>query len=121
MSSAILLHLPDRLTLGWEHTVEKTRWEEDYVVRGRRLDLREARVKGTGAGMEMPAAAAFRDGAWHYRPALHLIDRVTIRNSLYPRGYDLCWAGHCRRLERLIGPRDDLLVLAPCAAPKREQ
>jgi len=118
LSSTILLHLPARVTLAWEHTVEKVRWEEDYVARGTALDLTQARIKGTGAGMEMPAGSILRDGTWHYRPALHVVDRVVLRNSRYPRGYEVCWQGHCKRLVELIGPRDDLLALVPCTAGK---
>ena len=51
----------DHLTLAWRHSVEKSGWEEDYVLRGGRLVLKEARIEGTGAGMErrrMPFSAA---------------------------------------------------------------
>ena len=53
-------------TLGWMHSVEKIRWEEDYNVTPQGLQLTQARVKGTGAGMEIPDGAVFRDDSWHY-------------------------------------------------------
>lgn len=63
-------------TLAWNHTIEKIRWEEDYRVTPDGLLLGEARVKGSGAGMEIPDDAELRDGAWHYQrqmPALPLL------------------------------------------------
>ena len=49
-------------TLAWNHTIEKIRWEEDYRVTPDGLLLGEARVKGSGAGMEIPDDAGLRDG-----------------------------------------------------------
>jgi len=67
--------------LAWNHTIEKIRWEEDYRVTPDGLLLGEARVKGSGAGMEIPDDAELRDGAWHYQrqmPALPLLrERLT--------------------------------------------
>jgi hypothetical protein len=114
LSSTILARLPDRFTLAWEHTVEKVRWEEDYVAANGMLVLREARIQGTGAGMEMPPDAELADGAWRYRPDLPALPKVYLRNLELPLGYDVCWGGRCRRLRTLIGSRDDLLTLAAC-------
>ena len=44
-------------TLSWTHSVEKTRWEEDWAITPAGLQIVEARVKGSGAGME-PAEGA---------------------------------------------------------------
>ena len=44
-------------TLSWTHSVEKTRWEEDWRVTPAGLEIVEARVKGSGAGMEPPEGA----------------------------------------------------------------
>ena len=115
LSSALLLRVPDRVTVAWEHTVEKIRWEEDYVATHDALILTEARIKGTGAGMEMPPDATLADGAWHYRPALPTLPKVYLRNTELPLGYDLCWDGKCTRLRALIGSEDRLLALVPCA------
>jgi len=57
-------------TLAWTHTIEKIRWEEDYRVTSDGLLLGEARVKGSGAGMEIPDGAELRDGTWHYQRQL---------------------------------------------------
>jgi hypothetical protein len=115
LTSTLLLRLPDQVTLAWEHTVEKIRWEEDYTASASGLVLTEARLKGTGAGMEMPPDATLRGGAWHYRPALPALQSLYLRNSRLPLGYELCWGGRCTRLAALIGPDDRLLALMPCA------
>jgi hypothetical protein len=44
-------------TLSWTHSVERIRWEEDWQLTSRGLELVEARVKGSGAGMEPPPEA----------------------------------------------------------------
>ncbi len=38
--------------LSWEHSVEKTIWRETWMINGNALELREAAVKGSGAGMD---------------------------------------------------------------------
>ena len=50
--------LAGALTLAWTHSVEKTRWEEDWREVAAGLELVEARVQGSGAGMEPPPALA---------------------------------------------------------------
>ena len=41
-------------TLAWTHSIEKSAWQEDWLVTPAGLTLQRARVKGTGAGMEPP-------------------------------------------------------------------
>src|SRR5690606_25695468 len=65
----------DEFTLAWTHTIEKIRWEEDYQLPPAGLRLQAARVRGTGAGMEVPDGAVLRDGAWHYQPQLPALPR----------------------------------------------
>src|SRR5512141_874690 len=114
LSSVVLARLPERVTLGWEHTVEKTRWEEDYALRDGRLVLVEARIQGTGAGMEIPPGAVLAGGMWHYRPALPPLPDVRFTNSLLPHGYDVCFEHRCVRLRELIGDESRSLALRPC-------
>jgi len=76
----------DRFTLAWTHSVEKTQWQEDYAIRGSGLALTEARIQGTGAGMEPPPDALFRNGWWHYVPHLPVLpELLTLPNSLAER------------------------------------
>lgn len=104
--ASVLAVIPaERVTLAWEHSVEKIRWEEDYVTRAGQLELMEARVKGSGAGMEVPEGAVLRDGWWHYRPAGgKLPEKVTLTRSSYTKDYELCWEDRCRTLTTLLGP-----------------
>ena len=58
------------LTLAWTHSVEKIAWEEDWAATPQGLVLREARVRGSGAGMEPPPEARFVEGGWRWTPDL---------------------------------------------------
>ncbi len=103
-ASVLAVISAERLTLAWEHSVEKVRWEEDYVARAGRLELMEARVKGSGAGMEPPPGAVLRDDWWHYRPASYALEKLTLTRSSYAGDYQICWASACRTLTALLGP-----------------
>ncbi|RLJ67869.1 DUF1850 domain-containing protein [Sulfurisoma sediminicola] len=94
----------DAFTLAWTHSIEKIRWEEDWRVAGRALVLQQARVRGTGAGMEPPPDAVFENGAWRYRPRLPPQETIRLTHSPHTAGYELCVAGRCGPLaERLPG------------------
>lgn len=94
----------DAFTLAWTHSIEKIRWEEDWRVEGRTLVLHEARIRGTGAGMEAPSGAVLEHGAWHYRPALPPQAALRLTHSPHAAGHELCVAGRCASLaERLPG------------------
>ncbi|HTN64749.1 MAG TPA: DUF1850 domain-containing protein [Burkholderiaceae bacterium] len=112
---ALALPLP-AFTLAWTHSIEKIRWEEDYRVlssadrnESGRLQLTEARIRGSGAGMEPPADAVLADGAWHYRPRLAPLQRLRLTRSDYVADYSICWDGQCQPLAALAG--------SPAAAP----
>ena len=85
-------------TLAWMHSIEKVRWEEDWQIETAQLHIVEARIKGSGAGMEAPPGSVLRDGAWHYRPALAPLDHLNLAHSPYTQGYELCLADGCRPL-----------------------
>src|SRR5437016_8313717 len=87
-----------QFTLAWNHSIEKTRWEEDYRVAGNRLELTEARIHGSGAGMEPAIGAVLREGAWHYRPALPPQASLNLARSGFARDYEICIAGSCRSM-----------------------
>ena len=55
-------------TLVWTHSVEKVGWQEDWRVTSHRLELTQARVKGSGAGMEPAPEARLVDGWFQWRP-----------------------------------------------------
>jgi hypothetical protein len=105
-----------RFTLAWTHSVEKIEWQEDYVLRDGRIELVEARIAGTGAGMEPPQSAILRDGVWHYAPALPPLDELRLTLSPYVADYRLCWDGVCYALGTLVDSRGDpgVVTLHPC-------
>ncbi len=88
----------DSFTLSWIHSIEKIRWEEDWRIEGRALVITEARIRGSGAGMEPPEGSVLRNGIWHYRPAVPPQKVVRLSHSPYTSGYELCIEGRCRPL-----------------------
>ena len=106
----------DGFTLAWTHSIEKIRWEEDYAVQGQVLLLTEARVRGSGAGMEPPEGARLDEqGVWHYVPKLPPLPVLRITQSAYTAGYELCHAGRCQVLPDLLpGVPDGVVEIAPC-------
>lgn len=110
------LPTPD-FTLAWTHTIEKIRWEEDYRVTAEGLQLETARIRGTGAGMEVPDGAELRDGSWQYRPRLPVLSQLHLGRSPAAGDYQVCFAGACQPMANWIGPpRDDpsAVELWPC-------
>ena len=105
-------------TLAWTHSIEKIRWEEDYRLDDGRLLLTEARIKGSGAGMEAPDGARFERGVWRYRPALAPLARLGLAHSPYADDYEICAAGSCRPLAALLPGIGETAVVevAPCAS-----
>ncbi len=108
----------DALTLAWTHSVEKTRWEEDYRLVAGGLELVTARIQGSGAGMEPPPEARWRDGFWHYRPRLPVLEKLALARSDHGGDYSLCWNGRCTALARILPQASDRAVieLFPCPA-----
>ena len=92
-------------TVAWMHSVARTAWEERYRVEGSRLLLVQARIQGSGAGMDPPPDAQFRDGWWTWRPSLAPLPAIRLTLSSFTRDYDLCWGGRCHRLAHLVAER----------------
>lgn len=111
----------ERFTLAWMHSIEKVRWEEDYgVVAG--ADPRQppvllalqARVRGSGAGMEPPPDAQLRDGWYAYTPQIQSPPALRLTRSIYTADYDFCSAGRCRPMSDLLPSDGDITLLQPC-------
>jgi hypothetical protein len=86
-------------TLAWTHSVEKTRWEEDWRLTPSGLQLVEARVQGSGAGMEVPDGAMLKDGAWAYAPDLPPQAALLLaRSGATGQGWELCSEKGCREI-----------------------
>ena len=104
------------LTLAWTHSIEKIRWEEDYVVREGALDLVEARIRGTGAGMEPPEGATLdARGVWHYRPQVRSVPSLSLARSTYTRDYELCVEQRCRSLDEYVPVSEGTTTVTPCS------
>jgi hypothetical protein len=117
-AAGLVLALPlQSFTLAWTHSIEKVRWEEDYRIENGRLRLTEARIAGTGAGMEPPPDAVLKDGVWHYRPQLAPLERVRLTRSGYVADYQLCAAGRqCQPLGAIVSARADIVDMSVCPA-----
>lgn len=86
-------------TLSWVHSIEKTRWQEEWRVEGDRLRIVEARIEHMGAGMETPPDARFDGTWWRWTPALGPLPEVLLRRSdSQPQGWRLCAQGVCRAI-----------------------
>ncbi|HPE59169.1 MAG TPA: DUF1850 domain-containing protein [Thiolinea sp.] len=82
-------------TLSWTHSVEKTGWQEDWQVSKAGLQLLQARVKGSGAGMEPGDGAVLRDGWWEWQPQLPPQSGLLLAASgATGQGWSLCSSGH---------------------------
>ncbi len=90
-------------TLVWTHSIEKIDWQEDWRVTPSGLQLVEARVKGSGAGMEPPPEARLVDGWFQWRPARGSLPEVILGNSGVAGEWRLCHGGKCRTLSDIIG------------------
>ncbi|MBL8707720.1 MAG: DUF1850 domain-containing protein [Rhodospirillaceae bacterium] len=103
-------------TLAWSHSVEKTRWEEDWIVGLAGLQLVEARIEGSGAGMEPPEGAVFDGRVWRYHPPLAFVqDRILLARSGATGGtWEICADGTCRPIPESGAVDEGPAVLKPC-------
>jgi hypothetical protein len=89
--------------LAWTHSVEKTEWQEDWRVMPSGIEIVEARVKGTGAGMEPPPEARLVDGWFRWKPRVPVLPVVVLGNSGMAGEWRLCTEGTCRTLSDILG------------------
>lgn len=111
----------ERFTLAWSHSIEKQRWEEDYAVvpgnaPGQPPVLRalQARIKGSGAGMEPPPDALLQDGWYVYTPTQTRVPELLLTRSEFTPDYDWCLAGHCQPLSNVIASDAGVTRARPC-------
>ena len=90
-------------TLAWTHSVEKIAWQEDWRVTPDGLEIVEARVKGSGAGMEPPAEARLVDGWFQWRLQRAPQPRIVLANSGAAGEWRLCSEGKCRTISDIFG------------------
>ncbi|MGY8661549.1 DUF1850 domain-containing protein [Bradyrhizobium sp. UFLA05-109] len=90
-------------TLVWTHSIEKVDWQEDWRVTPGGLELVQARVKGSGAGMEPPPDARLTGGWFQWQPKRAPIHEVVLGNSGAAGEWRLCHDGKCRTLSEIVG------------------
>ncbi len=98
-------------TLSWTHTVEKTTWAETWHVLPDGLAVVEARVEGSGAGMEPAPGSVFDGAGWTYHPDVPPQRRVVLANSVEGGRWRLCADGRCLSLGGTGGAP---IILEPC-------
>ncbi|CAH1650042.1 DUF1850 domain-containing protein [Chelatococcus asaccharovorans] len=115
-AAGALVHLGvSQLTLSWTHSVQKVAWEEDWRAVPQGLLLEQARVMGTGAGMEPPPEAHREGNFWVWKPDLAPLPTVILRRSGATDDWRLCIAGTCRPLSDFVPAAADPVELKPCA------
>lgn len=98
-------------TLAWTHSVEKTRWEEDWALTQQGLVVTEARVQGSGAGMDPPENARFDGTWWRYKPAVPPIPELLLANS----GVAGAWTVTTTARTYEVGSHDAVIAACPKA------
>lgn len=115
VAGSLQVQLPSRqFTLRWQHSIEKIEWAEDYEVAGRWLHLSQARIRGSGAGMEPPDGASLVDGVWRYRLADPWRREIVLARSEFVPDYELCFDGVCRRMTHWAPIEPGVATLRPC-------
>lgn len=116
LGGALLASLPGTdFDLSWTHSIEKIEWRERWSVDSGRLRPVEARIRGTGAGMEPgPDARLTEDGWLAWVPDLPPQDSVSLAASGFTGEHRLCADSECRLLSDWTGVRDRPLEMRAC-------
>ncbi|MBR0756309.1 DUF1850 domain-containing protein [Bradyrhizobium jicamae] len=106
-------------TLAWTHSIEKTAWQEDWQVTPAGLELKQARIKGFGAGMEPPPETRLVDGWFQWSPPPVARPEVVLGNSGAAGEWRLCHDGACRTLSEIFGHPigANVTVMSACDNP----
>lgn len=100
----ILALAASTFTLSWTHSVQRIEWWERWEVSAEGLRPVEARVAGSGAGIEPPPDALWRADGWHYRPSLPPQREIFLSASgTTGGGWTLCAEGTCH----VLGSEDE--------------
>lgn len=102
------------LTLAWTHSVQKTRWEEDWRLSPAGLVVTESRIESSGAGMEPEPGAIFDGRWWRSKPASGPVANVVLRRSGATADWDVCIAGRCRPMGDIVPADSDPVSMTPC-------
>ena len=87
-------------TLSWTHSVEKIEWQENWRINNSNLEIVEARIKGSGAGMDPPENAVLKNGWYVYKPQIGQIKELNLSTSNTDLvNWKICFNGNCTVLE----------------------
>ena len=112
MAGAMVLALSGTgFSLHWTHSVEKTEWVEEWQVQPDGLRLVQARIKGSGAGMEPGPEAVRQDGWWVWSPGTEVPDLHLAASGATGAGWRLCDGAMCHELGAEAG---GAIRIAPC-------
>jgi hypothetical protein len=113
------------ITLAWTHSIEKVRWEEDYVVGVNPspttppiLYAVKARVRGSAAGMEPPDDAVLKDGWYEYTPQIEQTRELRLTRSEFTADYEVCHGTSCQPMSHWLPSDQGITLMTPCSAPK---
>ena len=102
------------ITLSWRHSVEKTLWEEVWRATPAGLVPGEARIQGSGAGMEPPDGAVLREGFWRWTPHVPPQREIVMRRAGATADWRVCIAGVCRPMGDYLPADADPVTLRSC-------
>lgn len=111
----------EQFTLAWTHSIENTRWEEDYAVqwsgtsKAPVLIATEARIRGSGAGMEPPPDAVLLGGWWRYTPAMRQPIELPLMRSGFTADFERCDAQGCQPLSHWLPSDGGVTLVRACA------
>ncbi len=115
-AGALLIPLgASEITLSWRHSVQKSLWEEVWQETREGLFIAEARIQGSGAGMDPPDGAKLIGGFWRWKPDLTPLREVVMRRSGATADWRVCVEGRCRSLDELLPEEADPVVMKPCS------
>ncbi|WP_291551449.1 DUF1850 domain-containing protein [Bosea sp. (in: a-proteobacteria)] len=100
--------------MSWRHSVQKTLWQETWRETPDGLALTEARIEGSGAGMDPPDGAKLIDGFWRWHPDLPALREVVMRRSGATADWQICIRDTCRALGSYLPAEADPVKLAIC-------
>ena len=120
IAGLVTVALGQSATVSWHHSVEKILWEEDYRAGAHGLILQEARIRGAGAGMDIPKDAVFQGGSWHYHPRLSRLKEVRLSHSPFTEPYTICAKGKCQTLPQWMPGLASIetVILKTCSKEK---
>lgn len=77
----VLMLAISAFSLSWTHSVEKTNWTENWQIANGQLQVVQASVQGSGAGMDPPEGSVRTPEGWTYAPHVAPLSKVILASS----------------------------------------